>query len=342
MYHHQWPDVTSAAFSPVADTMAVVVSWKSINGIILFDHDGAALKWLCKTTKRHYFKEPSFSPDGDKIAFVSNIDEENGNIYIMDNDGGNKRRLTSTADHDRRPVFSADGNKVYFIRYPKAGGYPNYAGSAGSHRGDVWVVDITTLTEKRVTASSFSRLYSLGTLPDGKHILIGAFITPRFVHVLWKINVDQLENITNFVPDLTPFATEPARRFLGEYEPSISVAFKGISLDGRYLVFPWSNPETKNADTLSQVYVTNMTNMKTNKIPNIGHSKSMPLAISADGQLILFKNHPKPTMPFGPTHPDSPLYIVNRNGSGLRNLTLDFTAIWPEVLQAQKIHERGW
>ena len=85
-----------------------------------------------------------------------------------------------------------------------------------------------------------------------------------------------------------------------------------------------------------------MSNMKTTKIPSFGNSSAIPLAISADGQQILFRKRPRSNMPFGPVLPESPLYIVNRDGSGLRNLALDFTAIWPEVLQAQKVHQGGW
>ncbi|MBI4797484.1 MAG: PD40 domain-containing protein [Desulfarculus sp.] len=331
-----------AAFSPTGETIAIDISWKHINGLFLMDRQGRVLKYLCKTTKVYYSHSPAFSPNGEKIAFVSNRDEDNGDIFIMDKDGSNQRRLTSTSDHDRNPVFSSDGSNICFIRYPRGSGFPMYTGSAGSHRGDIWAVNMTTQQEMRITNFSLRRLYSFDLLPNDDYLLIGGTVLPGFRDVLWKIDIKHLNDITELVPDLTPFSPAPARRLSPNREPSIAVPFRNLSQDGRYLVFPWANHSAWNVDYQSQVYVTDMTNMKTTKIPSFGNSSAIPLAISADGQQILFKKRPRSEMPFGPTLSDSPLYIVNRDGSGLRNLTLDFTAIWPEVLEAKKKAEPGW
>jgi Tol biopolymer transport system component len=42
--------------------------------------------------------EPAWSPDGTRIAFASNRDGD-WDIYVMDADGGNVRRLTGTRGH---------------------------------------------------------------------------------------------------------------------------------------------------------------------------------------------------------------------------------------------------
>ncbi|MFO0586022.1 MAG: DPP IV N-terminal domain-containing protein [Polyangiaceae bacterium] len=61
---------------------------------------------------------PAYSPDGATIAFVS--DGGAGalpDIYLMNADGSNKRRLTKTdADFETGPAWSADGQTVYFAR----------------------------------------------------------------------------------------------------------------------------------------------------------------------------------------------------------------------------------
>jgi len=57
--------------------------------------------------------DPSFSPDGRQIVFVSTRDK-NANIYVMQTDGSNLRRLTDDPYFDNFPVFSPDGTQIAF------------------------------------------------------------------------------------------------------------------------------------------------------------------------------------------------------------------------------------
>ncbi|HZB77680.1 MAG TPA: plastocyanin/azurin family copper-binding protein [Solirubrobacteraceae bacterium] len=57
--------------------------------------------------------EPSWSPDSFKIAFSSDR-TGNGDIYVMDFDGSNVRRLTSDAAGERHPTWSPDGRQIAF------------------------------------------------------------------------------------------------------------------------------------------------------------------------------------------------------------------------------------
>ncbi len=57
---------------------------------------------------------PSVSPDGSKIAFMSNRDEFNHETYIMNNDGSNVTRLTNDGYIHQNPSFSPDGQKIIF------------------------------------------------------------------------------------------------------------------------------------------------------------------------------------------------------------------------------------
>lgn len=67
--------------------------------------------------------DPVISPDGTKIAFVSNRDG-NDEIYKMNFDGSNVQRLTINTAVDRQPAFSADGQKIVFWSDRK--GYADY------------------------------------------------------------------------------------------------------------------------------------------------------------------------------------------------------------------------
>ena len=55
----------------------------------------------------------AFSPDGSRIVFRSARDG-NFDLYLMDRDGGNVRRLTATPARENFPVFSPDGGSIAF------------------------------------------------------------------------------------------------------------------------------------------------------------------------------------------------------------------------------------
>ena len=84
--------------------------------IYTMNDDGSDVTRLTEDDANDF--DPSWSPDGDKIAFVSFRDGPNNmEIYVMDADGSDETRLTETdsGDLDREPSWSPDGEKIAFI-----------------------------------------------------------------------------------------------------------------------------------------------------------------------------------------------------------------------------------
>ena len=69
-------------------------------------------------------RAPAWSPDGTMIAFSSNQDGLNPEVYIMNADGTDQRRLTNDPDNlsDTYPTWSPDGTRIAFA---SEGGIPN-------------------------------------------------------------------------------------------------------------------------------------------------------------------------------------------------------------------------
>jgi Tol biopolymer transport system component len=79
--------------------------------IYIMHADGSHITPLTNTRGTNW--NPTFSPDGRKIAFVSDRDG-NGRIYLMDVDGLHVTRLPNPAGIIWSPRFSPDGRKIAF------------------------------------------------------------------------------------------------------------------------------------------------------------------------------------------------------------------------------------
>ena len=70
--------------------------------IYVMDADGGNEQRL--TENRAWDRFPSWSPDGERIAFMSQSDG-NLEIYVMDADGGNQKNLTNNRNGDGDPAW---------------------------------------------------------------------------------------------------------------------------------------------------------------------------------------------------------------------------------------------
>lgn len=105
--------------------------------------------------------DPAWSPDGTKIAFISDRDGS-FEIYIMDSDGSNQTRLTNNGDPENLPHWSPDGSMIAFQSFVNDSWDIFVMGSDGS--------DLVQITDH--PAADLSPVWS----PDGSML---AFVTLR-------------------------------------------------------------------------------------------------------------------------------------------------------------------
>ena len=114
------------------------------------------------TNGSDFESEPSFSPDGKTIAFVTWNDENMGAIYKIPSSGGTMTKLTSEKGIYRTPSFSSDGKTIV---YQKESGN-NDQGRSFTLRSGIYTMGVDGTNPKWVVKEGEYPTYSM----DGKRI----------------------------------------------------------------------------------------------------------------------------------------------------------------------------
>jgi len=80
--------------------------------IFTINLDGTGLTQLTKNTVVD--SQPTWSPNGQQIAFTSDRNSGNDEIYTMNSDGSVQTRRTNNSISDTNPAYSPDGKQIVF------------------------------------------------------------------------------------------------------------------------------------------------------------------------------------------------------------------------------------
>jgi len=115
--------------------------------------------------------DPQLSPDGNWIAFVitdveKKLNRLNSDVWLISSSGGEMRRLTNGAKHDRHPRWSPDGKQIAFE----------------SNRGtgfQIYVINVFGGEARQLTRISTEATQPMWS-PDGKYIAFVSSVFPEF------------------------------------------------------------------------------------------------------------------------------------------------------------------
>lgn len=190
-------------------------------------------------------EEPTWSPDGKRIAFSSTRGQKNNlDIFVMDADGGNVTRLTEHPATEQEPVWAHDGQSLFFS-------------GERDGRGEIYRVWLADKRVERIT-SGINRSIMPATSPDGKYLAYAAQTIMSFQIQLLDLTTGKSQQITSgggacrpsFSPDskelaFVRIAQEPSRleaireqggRILFE-DKKLWSYYPDYSPDGKWLAF---------------------------------------------------------------------------------------------------------
>jgi TolB protein len=117
----------------------------------------------------------TWSPDGRRIAFSGDVENSNRDIYVVDVDGSNLRRLATGSATDVQPAWSRGGDWVAYVAAP----------------GGVFVIKPEGSEPRQLSPGSTS---DVQWSPDGTQVLIGAAVvdatTGALVHEFTRLGLD--------------------------------------------------------------------------------------------------------------------------------------------------------
>ena len=227
---------------------------------------------------------PAWSPDGTKIAFVSNRDG-NSEIYVMNADGTNPVQLTRNGGHVQNPAWSPDGTKIAFESLNRFPGIPD---SRGLY---VMNADGTGLVGIPGQAGDFGG--GLAWSPDGIKIAFAFFDDGDYE--IYVMNADGTNRV----------------RLTQSAGSDVSPAW---SPDGTKIAFESDRDSNFHS---SQQYVAEIYVMDANgdNPVRLTRNSGFRPAWSPDGTKIAFNSSQ-----FGPVAVGG-LYVMNADGTGLVGLT---------------------
>ena len=157
--------------------------------IALMNPDGSGV-----TRLRVFGSDPMLSPDGGKIVYCSLLDTIYSQIYVMNADGSNQKRLTDIKTGDAcGPAWSPDGKKI---------AYYAFANTQPSRNPEIWLMDPDGSNPKKLTDHGMDPSWS----PDGRQI---AFASHRDgIYQIYAMNADG-SNVRRLTKDKSE-ASNPA------------------------------------------------------------------------------------------------------------------------------------
>ena len=202
-------------------------------------------------------RHPTFSPDGNQVAFAWDGEtRDNTDIYVKLVAGGRPLRLTTNPAVDSHPAWSPDDTQIAFLRRSETS-------------GGIFLVPPIGGSERKLAESphfGVGRSSGLSWSPDGKFLAVSDRTSPEEPFALFLVSVESGEKER---------LTSPPAQSLGDYKPAFSP-------DGRTLAFV-----RQSAVVIGEIYLVQVAGGEPRRL-TFNDQAIRGLAWTPDGREIVF------------------------------------------------------
>jgi Tol biopolymer transport system component len=152
---------------------------------------------------------PKFSPDGKTIIFVSRRDGYD-QIYRMNADGSNQRRLLKSGSAESQPGYSPNGKKIVFMSQRHVKSKKGDKPTSNSQEMEIYIANADGTGAKRLTyrkGMEVSPVFS----PDGKSVAFSYQGDDGKVESMFVMDIDGSKMTRVIIPTPTQKKAVPAR-----------------------------------------------------------------------------------------------------------------------------------
>jgi Tol biopolymer transport system component len=279
---------------------------EAYRGICCISKDGKILKRLTFPKTGKWDRDPVYSPDGLKVVFLRrDFGKSIGNLYMINADGSGETQLTHGEFLDENPVFSKDGKTIYFLRtgppfrndsWPSI---PSY---------NIYSVKVSDMSLQKETQEDFVPLEGPYLSPDNKTMLLGGH---KFHEPPWQMLAFNFSD-RSYYPIKPEFGN-----YLNEKGPYVHMNDPSYSPDGKNIVFVASSSKKPNVTRAEDsLFIMDAETKIAKRLVDVNSSSTTWPSFSPDGKEIIFYS--------GWVYEDDKLWIVNSDGSNLREIKIKF------------------